>query len=114
VAETARYKQVAAEVREAVRAGAYGEGGRLPSEEELAERHAVSRGTVRHALALLRSEGVVTSRRGTRRVVLENPPVQSFSELMSFTRWARSCGETPVGGWSGRSGGRPTRWNAHS
>ena len=97
MAETARYKQVAAEVRDAVRAGAYGEGGRLPSEEELAERHGVSRGTVRHALALLRSEGVVTSRRGTRRVVLENPPVQSFSELMSFTRWARSYGETPGG-----------------
>jgi GntR family transcriptional regulator len=52
---------------------------------------------VRQALAVLRAEGVVTSRRGTRRVVLEHPPLQSFAELMSFTRWARSLGETPGG-----------------
>lgn len=97
MAETARYLQLAAEVRAAARAGGYGEGGRLPSEEQLALRHGVSRGTVRHALAVLRAEGVVTSRRGTRRVVLEHPPLQSFGELMSFTRWARSLGETPGG-----------------
>lgn len=97
MAETARYQQLAAEVRAAARAGEYGEGGRLPSEEALALRHGVSRGTVRHALAVLRAEGVVTSRRGTRRVVLEHPPLQSFAELMSFTRWARSLGETPGG-----------------
>ena len=97
VAKTARYRELAAELRTAVREGAYGEGGRLPSEEDLANRHGVSRGTVRHALDVLRAEGVVTSRRGTRRVVLENPPLQSFAELQSFTRWARSLGETPGG-----------------
>jgi len=97
VVKTARYRELAAEVRVAVREGAYGEGGRLPSEEELATRHGVSRGTVRHALEVLRAEGVVTSRRGTRRVVLEHPPLQSFAELMSFTRWARSLGEEPGG-----------------
>ena len=97
VAETARYRELAAEVRAAARAGEYGTDGRLPSEEQLAARYGVSRGTVRHALTLLRSEGVVTSRRGTRRVLLASPPLQSFAELMSFTRWARSLGETPGG-----------------
>ncbi len=97
MAETARYLELAAQVRAAARAGEYGEGGRLPSEETLAQRHGVSRGTVRHALSVLRAEGVVTSRRGTRRVVLEHPPLQSFGELMSFTRWARSLGESPGG-----------------
>ncbi|QMU77649.1 GntR family transcriptional regulator [Streptacidiphilus sp. PB12-B1b] len=97
MAETARYRQVAAEVRAEARAGAYGAGGRLPSEEELAARYSVSRGTVRQALSVLRAEGVVTSRRGTRRVVLAAPPLQSFAELMSFTRWARSLGESPGG-----------------
>jgi len=97
VAETARYKQLAAEVRAAARAGEYGADGRLPSEEQLAARYGVSRGTVRHALTVLRAEGVVTSRRGTRRLLLDAPPLQSFAELMSFTRWARSLGETPGG-----------------
>jgi GntR family transcriptional regulator len=40
---------------------------------------------------------VVTSRRGTRRVVLEQPRLQSFAELQSFTRWSRSLGEEPGG-----------------
>jgi GntR family transcriptional regulator len=95
--KTARYRELAAALRADVGGGVYGEGGRLPSEEALAVSHGVSRGTVRQALALLRAEGVVTSRRGTRRVVLEQPRVQSFAELSSFTRWARSLGEEPGG-----------------
>ncbi|MEY9871517.1 GntR family transcriptional regulator [Streptacidiphilus sp. MAP12-33] len=94
---TARYRELAAALRAEVRSGVYSEGGRLPSEEALAVAHDVSRGTVRQALALLRAEGVVTSRRGTRRVVLEQPRVQSFAALSSFTRWARSLGEEPGG-----------------
>ncbi|MEZ0066957.1 GntR family transcriptional regulator [Streptacidiphilus sp. MAP12-20] len=93
----ARYRDLAARVRADVLRGEYGEGGRLPSEEALAAAHGVSRGTVRQALAMLRAEGVVTSRRGTRRVVLEQPRLQSFGELLSFTRWARSLGEEPGG-----------------
>ncbi|MEY9844933.1 GntR family transcriptional regulator [Streptacidiphilus sp. BW17] len=97
MAKPARYRELAAAVRAGVLSGEYGAGGRLPSEEALAAAHGVSRGTVRQALALLRTEGVVTSRRGTRRVVLEQPRLQSFTELLSFTRWARSLGEEPGG-----------------
>ncbi|MDH6113421.1 GntR family transcriptional regulator [Kitasatospora sp. MAP12-15] len=93
----ALYRQVAADLREAITTGAYGEAGRLPAEGALAERYGVSRGTVRQALAVLRADGLVTSRRGTRRVVLGNARVQSFSELLSFTHWARSMGEEPGG-----------------
>ena len=97
VAQVARYRQVAAQVRQAIAEERYGPGGRLPSEGALAEQYGVSRGTVRQALALLRNDGVVTSRRGTRRVVLDNPPLQDFAELTSFTGWARSLGEQPGG-----------------
>ncbi|MEU3183976.1 GntR family transcriptional regulator [Streptomyces sp. NPDC006923] len=91
------YRKVAADLRLAIAEGAYGSGGRLPAESELAQVHGVSRGTVRQALAVLRADGLVTSRRGTRRVVLGTARVQSFSELLSFTRWARSIGEEPGG-----------------
>ncbi|WP_331283922.1 GntR family transcriptional regulator [Streptomyces sp. H39-S7] len=91
------YRKVAADLRQAIADGAYGSGGRLPAESELATRYGVSRGTVRQALAVLRADGLVTSRRGTRRVVLGTARVQSFAELLSFTRWARSIGEEPGG-----------------
>ncbi|WP_441249755.1 GntR family transcriptional regulator [Kitasatospora sp. McL0602] len=91
------YRKVAADLREAITSGAYGEAGRLPAEGAIAEQYGVSRGTVRQALAVLRADGLVTSRRGTRRVVLGATRVQSFSELLSFTHWARSMGEEPGG-----------------
>ncbi|MBM9506508.1 GntR family transcriptional regulator [Actinacidiphila acididurans] len=91
------YRKVAADLREAIAAGEYGSGGRLPAESALAERYGVSRGTIRQALGALRADGLVTSRRGTRRVVLGTARVQSFAELVSFTSWARSLGEEPGG-----------------
>ncbi|MDJ1137441.1 GntR family transcriptional regulator [Streptomyces iconiensis] len=91
------YRKVAADLGREISEGAYGSGGRLPAEGELAERYGVSRGTIRQALSVLRANGLVTSRRGTRRVVLRTAHVQSFGELLSFTRWARSMGEEPGG-----------------
>jgi GntR family transcriptional regulator len=72
-------------------------GYQLPSEHELARAYGASRGTVRQALNTLRSEGAVAARRGARWVVLAAPLVQSFSELLSFSAWARSQGLEPGG-----------------
>src|ERR1700722_14415324 len=91
------YRKVADDIRAAIAAGGYAAGTRLPSENELAERYSVSRGTVRQAFAALRADGVIASRRGARRVVLGGPRVQSFGELLSFSRWARAIGEVPTG-----------------
>ena len=91
------YRKVAEDIKAAIAAGAYAAGTRLPSENELAERYSVSRGTIRQAFAALRADGVIASRRGARRVVISGPRVQSFGELLSFSRWARAMGETPSG-----------------
>ena len=91
------YRKVADDIKAAIAAGAYPPGALLPSEAELAERYAVSRGTVRQAFAALRADGVIASRRGARRVVIGGPRVQSFGELLSFSRWARAIGEEPSG-----------------
>src|SRR5215471_8768556 len=72
-------------------------GYQLPSEYELARTFGASRGTVRQALNQLRSEGAVAARRGAGWVVLAAPLVQSFSELVSFSAWARSEGQDPGG-----------------
>jgi GntR family transcriptional regulator len=93
----ALYRKVADDIKTAISEGAYAAGTRLPSESELAEQYAVSRGTVRQAFAALRADGVIASRRGARRVVVGGPRVQSFGELLSFSRWARAMGEVPSG-----------------
>ncbi|MCX5195192.1 GntR family transcriptional regulator [Streptomyces sp. NBC_00249] len=95
---TPLYLTLAADLRGAITAGEYGSGARLPAEDELARRYGVSRGTVRQALAALRTDGLITSRRGTRRVVLAGPGEGgAVTELRSFTRWARSLGQRPGG-----------------
>ncbi|MGY0235268.1 GntR family transcriptional regulator [Longispora urticae] len=94
---SARFRDLAAELRAAITDGTYPPGSRLPSESELAERHDVSRGTVRQTFALLRADGLIASHQGARRTVLAAPRVQSFAELRSFSLWARSLGETPAG-----------------
>ena len=91
------YRTVAGDIKAAIAAGGYAAGTRLPSEHELAERYSVSRGTIRQAFAALRADGVIASRRGARRVVVGGPRVQSFGELLSFSRWARAMGEEPGG-----------------
>jgi GntR family transcriptional regulator len=96
-AEQPRHRAIAEALRGAIRAGTYERGTQLPSERELMEEFAVSRGTVRQALATLRAEGVVAVRKGARGIVLAEPRAQSFSELISFSAWARSIGEEPGG-----------------
>ncbi len=94
---TSLYRKVADDIKAAIAAGGYAAGTRLPSEHELAERYSVSRGTIRQAFAALRADGIIASRRGARRVVVGGPRVQSFGELLSFSRWARAMGEVPGG-----------------
>jgi GntR family transcriptional regulator len=95
--EPALYRKVAEDIKAAIAQGDYAAGTRLPSESELAERYSVSRGTIRQAFAALRADGVIASRRGARRVVIGAARVQSFGELLSFSRWARAMGEVPSG-----------------
>ncbi|GAA3104199.1 MULTISPECIES: GntR family transcriptional regulator [Nonomuraea] len=88
----ARYERIADALREEILSGVHPVGSQLPSEAELAERHAAARGTVRQAVAVLAAEGLVGSRQGARRIVLGRARSQSFAELHSFAQWARANG----------------------
>jgi GntR family transcriptional regulator len=61
---SARYQEIADDVRRQLATGEFGAGQLLPSEAELGAAYAASRVTVRKALELLRDEGLVTSRQG--------------------------------------------------
>lgn len=58
------YQQLAALLARQIDEGVFPEGGRLPTEPELMTRHAVSRVTVRQAIALLARNGRVKTMRG--------------------------------------------------
>lgn len=75
------FRQVAADIRQKISAGDYAPGEQLPSERELVETYDVSRPTVRDAITMLRTEGLVTSEHG--RGVFVRPPA-------SIQRIARS------------------------
>ena len=64
-----RYRQIAAVLRGAMADGRLPAGSALPSEADLVAAHGVARGTVRQALALLESEGLITTHPGKGRYV---------------------------------------------
>ncbi|MFE0454405.1 GntR family transcriptional regulator [Streptomyces sp. NPDC058914] len=79
--ERPMYWRIAKELLDELRDGTIPPGERLPGERQLAEHFGVSRVTVRHALDVLRRDGLVaTDRRGTH-AALPGAPVGTLSFL---------------------------------
>jgi GntR family transcriptional repressor for pyruvate dehydrogenase complex len=72
--------RVYASLLRAIRSGEFPAGRKLPTEHQLARRFEVSRPTVRQAIARLRTDGVVTSRRGAGSFVIRVPGVASSTQ----------------------------------
>ena len=81
--------------RQSIASEMWPQGECLPSEAELCAAHGVSRGTIRHALAVLRHEGLIVGGRGKSPTVARSVPSQPFATFMSFTEWAQSMGKAP-------------------
>lgn len=80
------YQQLAALLREQINDGTLPPSAQLPTEGELAESHDTSRNTVRLALNLLRTEGLVESRRGLGTFVRAAPPMRYYASLVGSRR----------------------------
>jgi GntR family transcriptional repressor for pyruvate dehydrogenase complex len=88
-------------VVEAILRGDFSATGKLPTEGELASQFAVSRPTVREALARLRSDGVIESRRGSGSHLLRRPgtptacatPIRSLADIERYYAY-RCCIES--------------------
>ena len=81
-------------IRQAIETGALESGHVLPSERDLADVLAVSRVTVRKAIAGLVEDGMLVQRHGAGTYVAERI-VKSFSKLTGFTDDLRSRGLKP-------------------
>ncbi|MFC8069029.1 GntR family transcriptional regulator [Streptomyces sp. NPDC057293] len=71
-----KYQRIADALREAIEAGEYGPGDRLPGENDLMDTYGVARMTARQALSVLRDEGLAEARKGAGVFVREFRPIR--------------------------------------
>ncbi|MGH8909805.1 MAG: GntR family transcriptional regulator [Egibacteraceae bacterium] len=69
------FRQIADDLRRAIASGEYSPGDRVPSERELVERYGTAPQTVRQAISLLKTEGLLTGQPG-RGVFVRKPPLK--------------------------------------
>lgn len=88
--------QLADELRERIRAGEWAPGERLPSEPELARRQAVSRSSLRSAIAILEEEGYINRRHGSGTYVAHRPALPNdLSRNFGVSSLIRATGLEP-------------------
>jgi GntR family transcriptional regulator len=97
-----KYRQIAAELRDAIRAGDYAPGDRLPGENDLMARHGIARMTARQALAVLLNDGTAVARKGAGVFVRDfTPVIREALTRLSRERWGAGASI-----WSADADGR--------
>jgi GntR family transcriptional regulator len=98
----ARYRQVANELRNAIKRGEYPPGSVLPSQPELARRYGLNQTSINRAIALLRAEGLIRVEQGRGAFVQEIPTVKRVRRIpradsagSSFAEEMRKSGLEP-------------------
>ncbi len=90
-----RYLDVADGLRAQLAHGDFAAGGALPSEADLGAAYGVSRVTVRRALEALRSDGLVTSRRGSGWFAALDPVRQALGRVTTVEAALEAAGAVP-------------------
>ncbi|MCM4084894.1 winged helix-turn-helix domain-containing protein [Paractinoplanes hotanensis] len=99
--EGAAYRQLAGILRDRIRSGELHPGQRMPSEKDLHDEFGLARETVRRAMAVLRSEGLIDIRHGhgtfvaamPERVELKPGDTATSTAAITITR---ASGETEI------------------
>jgi GntR family transcriptional regulator len=87
------YRQIADQLRDAIRGGEFTPGSQLPSERELVERYGTAPQTVREAIKVLKGEGLVVGMRGRGVYVRKRPPlVLRLEATRRYVSQARAVG----------------------
>ncbi|MFJ4585112.1 GntR family transcriptional regulator [Streptomyces echinatus] len=81
-------QQIAAELKAAIERGDYGPGDRLPGESALAAQHGVADLTARRALKILRTEGLIETKKGAvARVISFHPIRRRGIQRLARNQW---------------------------
>ncbi|MPY47113.1 GntR family transcriptional regulator [Streptomyces acidicola] len=86
------FRRIANELRAEILRGDLSPGDKIPSQEQLEQRFGASRATVRKGVAVLATEGLVTTSQGKASIVRERPSV-SLRQTGSIYRARRATGE---------------------
>jgi GntR family transcriptional regulator len=100
------FRQIADQLREAIEKGRLGENEQIPSETMLVEHYGVARMTVRHAIQVLQSEGLVLAEHGRGVFVRPRPPVRRLA-ADRFARRNREQGKAAFIAEAEQAGSRP-------
>ena len=87
-----RYRQIADDLRRRIASGEWAAGQVLPSEAALGAEHDASRVTIRKALEVLRSEGLVDSRQGFGWLVAAETLPQPLASLVTIEQQLEASG----------------------
>ncbi|MFJ8474868.1 GntR family transcriptional regulator [Kitasatospora sp. NPDC094011] len=104
---TAKYLQISADIAAQIKSGALAPGATVPSEAELMQRYGVASGTVRKAIAELRTTQLIETHHGRGSFVRSRPPVQRKS-ADRFRRTHREAGKAAYLAEVEASGGVPS------
>ena len=91
----ALWREIAATLSAEIGRGHFGQGDKLPTEQDLAARFAVNRHTIRHALADLAAQGLVHARRGAGVFVTGQPTVYPLGRRVRFHQAVQAAGQVP-------------------
>ncbi|GGN66880.1 transcriptional regulator [Streptomyces albiflavescens] len=103
----AKYLQIADDLAAQIRLGTLSPGRAVPSETELMQRYGVASGTVRKAIAELRTMQLIETHHGRGSFVRSRPPVQRKSSDR-FRRSHRKAGKAAYLVEEERAGGKPS------
>jgi GntR family phosphonate transport system transcriptional regulator len=93
----ALWRQIASQVHQAIGAGTYAPGARLPTEAELSQHFEVNRHTVRRALEELSRAGLVRVEQGRGSFVAEDVIEYAVEPRTRFSEWIRKHNKEPSG-----------------
>jgi DNA-binding GntR family transcriptional regulator len=93
---TPLYTQLYRDLRQRILDGTYPEGEAIPSETMLRDLHGITRSTVRHAVSLLVSEGLVRQIRGKGTIVTYTPINHSVWNFGGFTDFSKAQQQRPA------------------
>jgi GntR family transcriptional regulator len=97
------YRDIANDLRQQIDSGELPPGSKVPGENDLTSRYGVAQPTARHALDVLKNEGLIIAKRGSGTFVREFKPIRRVSpDRLKATSWGSG---RPV--WSTDVGTRP-------
>jgi GntR family transcriptional regulator len=106
VSDRAVFRQIADQLRDAIERGRLTEGERLPSEAQLIDHYGVARMTVRNAIQILQTEGLVVAEHGRGVFVRPHPPVRRLASDR-FARRHRELGKAAFIAEAEQAGSKP-------